>query len=1111
MPLQFIFGPSGSGKSHYLYKHIIEEAIRCPRQNFIVLVPEQFTMQTQKDFVSAHPCKGIMNIDVLSFGRLAYRVFEETGAGSLPVLDDEGKNLILRKIAVNCEEELKILKGNMKKLGYISEVKSVISEFTQYDIGQEELEKVMETVGEGSRLYYKLRDIQILYRAFAQYLKEKYITKEELLDVLSKVAGESQMLRNSTVVLDGFTGFTPVQDRLLRELMKYCRDVKITVTMEENEDPYTYKHPYQLFAISKQMVSSLVNIAKAEQTEILEPIQLFGKPVYRFRRNEAFAFLEKQLFRHEHLVYEQEQESLSIHVARNPKEECQAAAARIRELVRTHTYRYRDIGVIASNMDVYADYLRRAFALYDIPIFMDHKQSILLNAFVEYIRSVLNMAEQGFSYESVFRFLRTDMSGFLPEETDELENYVMGLGIKGYRRWQEKWIRRLKGMNEEAVSRMNHIRVAFVEKVDGLMFTLRQRKKTVKDITAALYEFLVKEEAQLKLKKREQEFLIKGELALAKEYAQIYRIVLELFDKFVLLLGEEPVSLTEYCKLLDAGLEEAKVGVIPPSVDQVVAGDVERTRLKDIKVLIFLGANDNYLPGALGRQGLLTERDRQQFSKEKLVLSPGGKEKAYIQKFYLYMNLTKPSELLEIYYSKVSLEGKSIRPAYLIQEIRKLYPKLKVIEEEERSIYHTELTERVALRYLTEGLQKLEKQSDGTFWELLRWYKQMGSWEKKLHTLLDARFLTREQEVLGREQAEKLYGESFQDSITRMERYAACPYAHFLAYGLGLSERQEYDFKSVDMGNICHAALEKYAKKTREEKTDWVAVEEQTQKQWIAESVEEAVTDYGNAILYSTARHEYMVSRMKRMLEVTVWALTRQLAAGDFKPSEHEHRFAHGKIDRIDICEAADKVYVKVLDYKTGAKAFDVVSLYHGLQLQLMVYMGAAAQLKQKQFPDKEVIPAGVFYYQIQDPIVDKAEQDIEQALLKKLKVDGIINLKDEVLARLDRNVQEESLVVPIKLNKNGSLAKSSKALQEEDFNVLLEYAVKKVAGIHKEITEGNAPVHPYRKGQESGCDYCKYHYVCGFDTKIPGYAFREIDKMSKEEALAAMKGEQEE
>ena len=253
MSLQFIFGNSGSGKSHYLYESIIEESIRKPEWNYLVLVPEQFTMQTQKDLCEMHPRGGIMNIDVLSFVRLSHRIFEEVGQEISRVLDDEGKNLILRKIAAMHQEDLPILKGNLKKQGYISEVKSVISEFTQYGVGFDTLDSFIETLNPESYLAYKLRDIRTIYEGFEDYLAEKYITKEEMLDRLSDVVPQSLLLKNSVIVLDGFTGFTPVQNRLLGTLMKVCRKIVITVEMDEREDPFVYKHPYQLFAISKQM------------------------------------------------------------------------------------------------------------------------------------------------------------------------------------------------------------------------------------------------------------------------------------------------------------------------------------------------------------------------------------------------------------------------------------------------------------------------------------------------------------------------------------------------------------------------------------------------------------------------------------------------------------------------------------------------------------------------------------------------------------------------------------------------------------------------------------------------------------------------------------------
>lgn len=1068
-------------------------------------------MQTQKDLVMQHPNHGIMNIDVLSFVRLAYRIFEETGGQALPVLDDEGKNLILRKIAGDYEKDLKVLKGNMKKLGYISEVKSVLSEFDQYDIGEEELRQMKAAAGENSRLYYKLQDLEVLYIGFKKYLEDRFITKEELLDALCRVVKGSDILKESTIVLDGFTGFTPVQNQLLGELLEVCREVIVTVTMDDRENPYVYKHPYQLFALGKHTVTSLIQIAAERKVSVEAPLCLYERPLYRFCDNSAMEFLERNIFRYSKECYKEKQGAVRIHVARNPREEAMKAAGRVRNLVRTKGYRYRDIGVIVSNMEVYGDDLGQAFDLYEIPVFMDHKRSILLNSFVEYIRSLLNMVKDNFSYESVFRFLRTNLSGFTYGEVDELENYVIALGIRGYKKWQESWIRRPKYLEEENLEILNHNRVRLVEKVDTLVYVLRQRSKTVKDVTMALYEFMVREELQLKLQRQSEAFQEAGELALAKEYSQVYRILIELFDKFVELLGDEKVTMDEYLKLLDAGLEEARVGVIPPGIDQVVVGDMQRTRLKDMKALIFVGANDTFLPGALIRSGLLTERDRDKFATGKIHLSPGGKEKAYEQKFYLYMNLTKPSETLDIYYSKVSADGKSIRPSYLIQEMQRLFSGLEIEDEEKQAFSAQEWTPKLGMQKVIRGFQD-GNAMDQEWQELYSWYKRQPQWQYRVEELMKSGFYTRPADGLTKEVAKQLYGEHFQDSITRIERFSACAFAHFLTYGLRLRERQTYEFQPLDLGNVCHSALEYYSRKLKEEHLSWTEIEEEKRQEYIDDSVEHAISDYGNSVLYSSARNEYMIERMKRLLTRTIWALTKQLEAGDFVPVAYEMRFENGKIDRVDLCKDKDKVYVKVLDYKTGSKAFDVVALYHGLQLQLMVYMDAAVKMTQKHYPDKEVIPAGVFYYRLNDPLVEKKvvgeEEEIWQKVLKELKVDGVMNLKDETLEHLDHCQIGESAVIPVKYNKNGSLSKNSKVASEQEFEVMMRHALGKVLKVHRKILSGEVAAFPYRRKQESGCDYCAYRHICGFDQKIPGYKYRDIFEMTQSEVIAAMEAD---
>lgn len=1110
MSLQFIFGNSGSGKSYYLYQKIIKDSMENPKKNYIVLVPEQFTMQTQKDLVLMHPKKGIMNIDVLSFGRLAHRVFEEVGGNTRAVLDDEGKNLILRKIAGDYEQELVVLKGNLKKLGYISEVKSVISEFTQYDIGPEALERMITDTDKDTYLHYKLRDIKKIYEGFYRYLEEKYITKEELLDVLCNVTAKSRLLKDSVIALDGFTGFTPVQNRLLKELLTVCEQVMVTVTMDGREDPYVLKHKYQLFALSKQMVTSLIQIAKEHRITVEEPVCFCDHPVYRFRENDTLAFLESELFRYSKKRFEKEPEGLAIHSARSPKEEAAFVAREIRKLVRKEGYRYREIAVITSDMSVYADYMGKVFHKFEIPVFMDHKRSILLNSFVEYLRSLLAMVEKNYTYESVFRFLRTGLTGFSPDETDTLENYIIALGLKGYKKWQEPWIRRMAGMEEPELAEVNRLRVRFVEKVDVLHRVLKQRKKTVKDITLAVYDYMVAEKLQQQLKELELQFQNNGELALAKEYAQIYRIVVELFDKFVELLGEVQLPLREYCELLDAGLEEAKVGIIPPSLDQVTAGDTERTRLKDIRALFLVGVNDTLIPGKLGLSGLLSERDREQLEKQQIVLSPGGKEKAYIQKFYLYLQMTKPTEKLYLSYSKVSSEGKSLRPAYLIPDIMRLYPRLTIVDEEKKILSDLELTKETGISYLIQGLRSKSETCKGAWKELYSWYRSHPQWSERIIRLVEASFYQRPMDQLSADLALNLYPADQKLSVTRLERFSACAFAHFLQYGLQLRERQEYEFQALDLGNIFHSAIEHFSRKIEREGYIWTNIPQEIQEQFVEESVDESITDYGNTVLYSSARNEYMITRIKRMLRRTVWALTKQLERGDFQPSGYEVNFGSGKIDRIDTCVDEDKVYVKVMDYKTGSKVFDLTALYHGLQLQLVVYLNAAVELEQKRNPEKEVIPAGIFYYQMKDPIVGKEtdKQKLQDAILKELKLDGLVNSDDVVIEHLDHDLTGNSLVIPAGRNKDQSLSRTSKAVTSEEFDVISKFTRQTMQQIEERMRRGEVFASPYEMGMQTGCDYCRYRDICGFDTKVEGNEYRRLPKMKPDEVLQKMKEE---
>lgn len=1098
MSLQFIIGGSGAGKSYYGYQHMLEEAMKHPDWLYYVIVPEQFTMQTQKTLVEMSPGKGILNIDVLSFERLAYRVFQEVGGDNRKLLEDTGKSMVLQKMVQQHGKELPYLGSQMKKPGYLDEVKSLISEFMQYDIREDDMKEMLAQAKDQTLLYMKLRDVETIYRAFLQYLEGHYMTGEEVMDVLLKALPFSEKLRGSVLLFDGFTGFTPIQNNVIRELLQICKKVMVTVTMDVGENLYAKGKSHQLFYMSRKMIHTLSGLSR----EIEDPVLLSHNACTRFSQAPALRFLESHLFRYRRETYEKEQEEICIFCAQSPQKEMEETARRIARLVRTKNMRYGEIAVITGNLEEYGNLAKRVFEEADIPYFIDEKHSVLMNPFVEYLRAAMEMAVQNFSYESVFRYLRCGMSGISREETDKLENYVIALGIRGYSRWQEKWVRIYRGMQPEDIAEINDIRERFVKETKALAEGFAGGSHTVEEYCHSLYDFIVQCSIQEKLKKQELLFRSRENKAMEKEYGQIYGIVMELLDKMVEILGEEKVSRQEFRQLLETGLSKASVALIPPSQDQILVGDMERTRLKDIKALFFVGVNEGNIPKNTQSGGILTEMDREFFDGLGMELAPGPKEQMNMQRFYLYLNLTKPREFLCLSFSRSNSKGEAISPAYLIGNITGMFPKIKIKESwiMDREMEQMELP-GTSLDYFLDGLTNgAEEKNDPVFQELYSWYLQSPKYRDIVQRLVEVSFTRKPADVISKSVAKVLYGEISPYSATRLERFSACAFAHFLQYGLRLTQRAEYEFQAMDMGNIMHTALEYFAGEVRKRGLKWADLTKEMQEELIDKCLDDIAADYGNTILKSNARNEYMVARARRILRRTVWALAQQLKEGEFEPEGFEISFGGGRIDRVDILEEEDKVYVKVIDYKTGNTAFDLLALYHGLQLQLMIYLDGAMQVEQKKYPDKEIIPAGIFYYQIKDPMIEeKIRADVEtvsQKLLKELKMNGLVQADKAVIEKMDKHL----LSVPVAYNRDGSFRKTASVATREQFEVLGKYVKKKIADVQQAILDGDASVSPYRLGKRTACTYCPYVSVCGFDRKTPGYEFRNLKPFSDEE-----------
>ena len=1056
----------------------------------------------------------------------------------MPVLDDTGKSLVLQKIAADLKEQLPAMGSLLHKQGYIHEVKSAISEFMQYGISTQDMDKLIASAEKRGALAMKLRDLKTLYRGFQDYIRDHFITTEETLDVLRRSLVKSKILPDSVVVFDGFTGFTPIQNRLIQELMRVCEETIVTVTIGEEEDPYQMDGEQKLFHLSKKTVADLVKLAAEAEVTRGEDVFVKGGP-NRFTEASALCYLEQNLFRYQYEPYTEKQCEIRMFEALSPREEVHQTALYIRKLIREEGLTYRDIAVVIGDLEGYASYVETEFGQLEIPCFLDRTRGIVLNPMIEYIKSALQLYIRDFSYDTVFHFLRSGMADISREEIDELENYVIRTGARGYRTYSRLFTRKTEEMQqgsgqedteraEETMERLNRIRQQFADTVEILHMAPRAKAGEYVD---HLYDFLEQNQVQQKLLNYQQRFEQEGDLAKAREYAQIYRLVMDLLDQIYELLGEEEISLQEFADILEAGFGEITVGTIPQNVDRIVVGDMERTRLKQVKVLFFLGVNDGNIPKNASKGGIISDMDREFLIESGTEMAPSPRQQMYIQRLYLYLNMTKPSERLYLSYAKVNSDGKGIRPSYLIDTVRKLFPQLAVEYPQNRSRLEQIEGRQEGARYLAEELREY---ADGTLREEERqdFYLMYRAYEadpEGRDRLTAAAFRRYKESGLSRIVARALYGRQLENSVSRLETYAACACRHFLQYGLSLQEREEFGFEVSDMGNVYHAVLENFAGKLAESGRTWWDFDENFATQAIKEAVEGYAATYGETVLYSSARNEYAITRMSRILTRTVLTLQQHLKQGSFQPDDYElsFRFAEdldsihvdlseeekmhlqGRIDRIDVSEDAEHVYVKVIDYKSGNKKFDLAALYYGLQLQLVVYMNAAMELESRKHPDKEIVPAALLYYHIDDPTIETpvelTQEQINEEILTKLRMNGVVNSDPAVVERLDRFLQDKSKVIPVEKKKDGSFSARSGILSREELHVVSAYVDTKIRQIGREILDGKIAANPYEKGNEEACTYCAYKKVCGFDGSIPGYEKRQLEDLDKQTLMQRM------
>nr|MBQ8252569.1 exodeoxyribonuclease V subunit gamma [Lachnospiraceae bacterium] len=1114
MGLQFVFGGSGAGKSTKVYDKVIRQSMEHPEKKYFIMVPDQFTMFTQKELCRMHPHGGIMNIDVLSFSRLTHRIAEEVGRKERVILDDTGKNLVLRKVAMEKEDQLVLLKEKVKRPGYIHEVKSMISEFYQYDIHQKDMdEMIAQAEGKGA-LAWKMQDLKVLYDGFSQYIREKFITTEEALEELCAMIPRSELLRGSVVVFDGFTGFTPIQNRVLLQLMQVAEEVIITLCADGPDDVEREVSEQSLFALSEKTYRTLARLAETCDIAVRENIYMKEKPVRRYADNPPMAFLEANLFRHNRNTFDGTQQAISVWEADNPICEVQKVCVEIKRLIREEGLCYRDIAVVTGNQERYAHLFEMEFARYGIPFFMDQNRGVAFHPLADYLKSALALLKDRFSYESVFRFLRSGFSSLSRDEIDRLDNFVRSRGIRGRQAYESEFA------CEEEEAGLNEIRGKFMEELAPVM----EPCTTAKEYAEAVLKLCRKNKLQAKCNAYAAVFAKAGEASKAKEYEKIYPACMDLLNQIYNLIGDDVLEAEEFLAVFEAGISEIQIGTIPQNVDRVVVGDIERTRHQKVRMLFFVGVNDGVIPGSGGGGGLLSDMERRFYMENGRELAPTPRQKIFEQRLYLYQNMTKPLDRLYLSYAKVDGEGKSCLPSYLIRVICGLYPSLEIepVSAQKAGDLSEIATQEDGLDDLAEVLRGyLNKEENGDREKEtesnLRILRYAYGEDESAEYIREAALTTYDNQPLSDMAAELLYRDRNKGSVSRLELFASCAYAHFLRYGLEVKEKEEFDFESVDFGIVYHHVMERLSVGLRQLDIRFAQAPVSVVEELVDKALEEYTAEYGGRILYSSARNVYRISQMKKVIMQSVSAMQYQLSKGAFEPAWFERGFQLkgefplvGKVDRIDLCREDGKAYIKVVDYKSGNRKFSLEELYHGLSLQLPAYMNAAIRMLEEKEPGIQAVPASMLYCRLQNPLVDDSVKDVEHELYKEMRPEGLTCDSEQVINRIDSGLSGHSDVIRIARNKDGSLARTSQTVSEETFELVLKYADRKMEQLMEQIAQGEIAVDPMhlQKDKNDSCTYCGYRGICRLDPRIPGFSVREVPAMSGEQIEEEMRNE---
>ncbi len=1137
MSIRFVYGRAGTGKSQFCINDIkIKIDERIEENKLILLVPEQYTFTTENKILKTIGERAFLRTEVLSFKKMAHEIFEEYGGRVKEIIKESGRNMLIHRVLNENIDSLDYFKKISGEQGFNEVISEVISEFKKYNVNIEDLQGLNEKL-DNYELARKIKELAIIYEAFNLKMHENYIDGDDELTLLEKKLLESDAYADSEVWIDEFNSFTPQQLEIIKLLAKRCKRVNITLCMDNNKSlDDKYEDITDVFNIIKNTENKILKIMKESNIAYDKPVYLNNTVPYRFKSNMELRHIEKYFFTYPFTEYSDKCNNVALYKANNVYDEIERVARSIIELVRDKRYRYKDISVVCRNIDDYQKIISVIFKDYDIPYFLDKKIQLLSNPLIVLISSAFEILFKNWSYESVFKYLKSGLTGIDNSYIDILENFVLEHGVKGYK-WtveeiiNEKWFNNNEELTDEKIlisEIMEEIRIpliTFHNKIDG--------KHNVRDICTAIYEFLVDLKAFERINEWIETFEEIGLEDKVKEYSQVEGIVIEILDQAVDVIGDEKLDSFEFFKILNSGLSNEEIGVIPVALDQVNIGDIARIKGRDVKVLYIVGINDGVLPASKKEEGILSDRDRGILSEVGISLSSTTRSKVFEEQYLLYIALTISSEYLLLSYPMSDFEGKSLRPSIVIPRIKKILPGL--VEESaiydlgsEKDKFNKINTQIPTFNELIIAMRKdFDKEDVEEYWpDVYSWFSEKEEFKEKVKSIFKGLEYSNVGDKVTRSKLKKLYQNDMGKlvfSVSRLEKYAECPFSYFVQYGLKAKNRKVYEFTPPDLGSFVHEMLDSFTNKIREEGILWSELNNEKCKDIVSNLIDKKLISEGNSILNSSKKFKYLAQRFKRVISKSVSIIANQIGKGEFEVFKTEFNFGdhrsgeaitlelsskekvylQGRIDRIDTLDLEGETYIRVVDYKTGSNKFDLNELYNGLQMQLLVYLDALIK-NSKYILEKQVKPGAILYFKIDDPIIkgnkEMTTEQVQEEVLSTLKMRGLVLKDARVVRAMDKDIDGYSLIIPAAFKNDGDFKSNSDVVTEEEFILLREYVNKKMIDLCEEMLSGEIKIQPIKNSNRTYCEYCDFSSICQFDTTIKDNKYKIVSKKSSNE-----------